>query len=361
MIESMDWTPDFTVGHLMEAVIQLHENDKKMFDSLIECDFISATNDLVMEAEEAEKENKAGNDTKIKTIGQKISDVLSAISKAIQKAAANFIAKITDLVKADKKIYETYKDVITIDALKDFKGIADFSFPKEMITSESIKSAENSSKFTAEFNSKVAKAEDREVIDSAYKEFEEKVKKEEESYNKLKEESFQDKVDFWKPTEQWQIKKMLESVSSASKTIKDIKTVATASIKALKLIQSDAKKAQFSFASKKGAEEIEVYKMKKLYDVASQNAKLHSKEFNTYTNVAAKQIAACRKAVILCGRYAKKGSKAEETATDTKGKSAKDDDVEVLHGEVVDDFKESMIMYALGESSDEYVFECLGY
>ena len=64
IIRNTDWTPDFRVGSMMEACIEIHENDAKMFDSLIECDFLSSQNYNVMTEADAEEANKTGNEVK---------------------------------------------------------------------------------------------------------------------------------------------------------------------------------------------------------------------------------------------------------------------------------------------------------
>ena len=100
--------------------------------------------------------------------------------------------------------------------------------------------------------------------------------------------------------------------------------------------------------SKNKNSEEEVYIAKKIYDVASASAKLFSKEFNAYSRMVSKQIAAFRKATIICGRAAAKQAKHDD-------KRAPEDDISILPK------SEAADIYVLGESSDEYVFECLGY
>ena len=343
LIESMDWTPDFSIGSVMEAVIQIHENDAKMFDSLIECDFISANNNSIMNEAEAEEANNSANETKANKIGDKIHAIIEAIKNFIQKAASNFIAKIVDLTKSDKKIYDTYKDVLKIENLKDFEGIKDFRFPKTMLNSDNIKSIDNVKNFSKEFVDKITRSDDIESIKDTYGKFETKCNEEVESFEKLEEESFE-AATTWKPSETWQIKRMLESVSTASSTIKEIKQTAAKTIAALKEFQASCKKAKIGIFAKKKAGDVEVYKMKTLYDIASKTTQLFSKEFGVYTRTATKQIAACRKATILCGRAAKKAVKGEDVNKTEENVN-----------------QESATMYVLGESSDAYVYECLAY
>ena len=151
---------------------------------------------------------------------------------------------------------------------------------------------------------------------------------------------FNNKEEKWTPTEEWQIESMLNGINNANKTINGIKNHAATIIGALKALRSEAKSAA---SNSKGKGEIEVYALNKLYSVSSETCNLFSKEFKVYISIAMKQIAAYRKAAILCGRYALKKSKGEAPATE----------VEVE--------QEAMLAWAIGESSDVYVAECLGY
>lgn len=333
--ENLELVPDPSLGHIMEACISIHENDAKMFDSLIELDFVSATNEgALLEAE--------GLAAKGEKILDKIKHLFEMVINFIKKAVANFIAKIIDLVKSDKKLYETYKDTLKLENLKGFPGIIDFAFPNAAFSKDSLDSTEKAKSFTKEFNTKVQREDTREAIDNAWEEFKKKFDTEKEAYNKkIEEVAFRKKEEKWRPTESWQLTAMANSVNNASQTIKDMKADAAKTIAALKELQADAKKNK-SNVNKADNGEVEVYKMKVLYDAASKTTKFYSKKFSTYTNIASKQIAAYRKAFILCGRYALKISKGEGA----KAEEAKN---------------EAAITYALGESSNEYVYECLGY
>ena len=56
-IEECAYDPEF--GDIMEAAIQIHENDQRMFDTLIGLDFASAVNESVMLEGDAEEANNA--------------------------------------------------------------------------------------------------------------------------------------------------------------------------------------------------------------------------------------------------------------------------------------------------------------
>lgn len=334
-VDSMDWTPDFSIGSTMEAAIQIHENDAKMFDSLIECDFISA-NDY-MSVNEAVTVNQA----KKNKIKEKIHAIFESIKNFIQKAASNLIAKIIDLVKSDKKIYESYKDVLTVDNLTNFGGIKDFAYPAAASGNELMGNFRN---VTDKFATAARKAESKAEIDNAYEVFNSEAVRLIKQLDAEVSFGFNEKVANWKPNYA-QITEMLGVVKNASSIIKGIKKHTAYIIGELKKLQSESKGI---VNSKNKNSEEEVYIAKKIYDVASASAKLFSKEFNAYSRMVSKQIAAFRKATIICGRAAAKQAKHDD-------KRAPEDDISILPK------SEAADIYVLGESSDEYVFECLGY
>lgn len=336
-IDSLDWTPDFSIGSALEAVIQIHENDARMFTSLIECDFASAARGG-MSFTEAVGVNQA----KKNKIKEKIHSIFEAIKNFIQKVSSNLIAKIIDLIKSDKKIYESYKDVLTTSNLKGFTGIRDFAYPianSAAVTGNGLMGDFRST--TDKFINAARKAETREQIDNAYEVFNSEavilIKKLDADVNA----GFEEKSTAFIPNAA-QISEMLGVVKNASETIKGIKKHTAYIIGELKKLQKESKAAIKSTGEDK---EEEVYIAKRIYDVASASCKLFSKEFNSYQRMISKQIAAFRKATIICGRYAAKYA---------KGNILQDDDS-------ISTKQESTIAQVLGEVSDDYVYECLGY
>ena len=89
----IELVPDSSFGDIMECNIQLCEHERMMFESLIELDFVSATNEAVLTEAEAEEKNKAADGEKKVKIGEKVAQVIDNAIAAIKKAFANFIAK----------------------------------------------------------------------------------------------------------------------------------------------------------------------------------------------------------------------------------------------------------------------------
>ena len=330
-IDESNYNPYF--GDIMETVIEIQENDQNMFDTLIECDFISAVNESVM-GEDATYLNEASDQKKGESIKDKIVSLFNKIINAIKQAAQNIIYKIGDILKTDKRLYNEYRHVLTMENLKGFKGIANFTLPKKRIDAESLKSVKVASQFTAEFNAAVLRADSKDAIDAVYAKFEEKVEAEEQTFKNLYKEEGNDPQATWMPTDP-ELKSCLAEMNSASETIKGIKTHSANVMAELNKLKSEAKSAKKSG----GNDAIEAYMLNKKYIAASKTCSLFSREFKAYTNTAIKQLAACRKVVIICGRYALKKSRG--------GKE------EVQHNSAID--------WAIGESSDLYVYETLGY
>ena len=358
LIESMDWTPDYNIGSVLELCIAINENDAKMFDTLIECDFVSANNNIVMEAEEAEQANSAADTTKKEKIGEKIAKIIKAVGEWLRKAASNAISKITELLHKDKKLVEMYGKTLTMDNLKNFKGIPDFDFPGEFTTKDGLAALSNSIKY---FAIDAQKAQVKERLDTVMEDFKKKIA---EAQSSVKDEIAKaglgagigfdteknkavnaNKGKTWMPTAD-QLKTIQHTVAAGSIIIGDIKKLTAEITKILTGLEKDAKKM---LGSGTKASEYEVYQAKVIYDFASTSCKELSKTFQLYNYALNKQLAAHRKAFIICGRFALKASKG--------GKDVEDVPVEKVEGEVV----EAATIYALGEASDMYVMEALGY
>lgn len=332
-IEETAVDPNF--AHMMEAAIQIHENDHKMFNALIECDFISAANEHVMLETEAIEANGAANESKFAAIKQKIHELIEKFIELIKKAAQNVTTKIIELTNSDKKLHEKYAKTLTAKNLEGFAGIPNFAYPKGNVLAGIIDKSKSTATFSA-FTVKVANAATREEIDGALAEFKTAIENEKSSFEKLSEEFFEAKVDKWIP-DGAQISKISNAVQFSNDTIKAVKTLAAKEISKLKEIQKEAKSGKVSFKDRKEAGELQVYKMNKLYEVASKICNTFSKEFSAYTNMAIKQVAAYRKAFIICGRYALAKANGKEVQ------------------------QEAMTIHMIGESSDLYVFESLCY
>lgn len=327
-------TPDFSVGDILESCIEIAENEHKMFNSVIECDFLEAANLLLEDGEAAEEKNEKNQEAKTTSFKQKLEIGVQKIIEAIKKAAANIIYKLNDLFKSDKKLVEQFGKNLTSANYSNFPGIADFAFPSKIVSLDDIK-AEEAEKFTEDFLGKV-EANPASALEELKKKSEERLT----ALDKLEEDNFGEKKEKWMPNKD-DLKLAVDTLTDgkANVLIKSIKEKANNTIKTLEDVKRNSR------ASKK--EEVAHAK----YQGAMIACNTFSKEFKAYTNLVIKQVAACRKALILCGRYANKG------ASDKDGSKESDEKIEKVEGEIV----ESAIMYALAEASDAYVYESLAF
>ena len=335
--EEFEYTPNDNLGSVIEAAIGLRENEHNMFNSLIELDFVSATNEATMLEADAEAANNAQNQSKLKAIIDKIEQLFETAIKTIQTAASNFIGKIKELLDRDKKIVEAYKN-IKVEDLKGFKGISNFAFPTGKIPD--LKSITNAESEMNKILDTIKNASDRDTVDQ-YAETA-KTKASEIKDSLKREDFFEKKVESFVPTQD-QLNRMIQEVTNAKDTVAEIKKLTTSTMSTLKATKSKARAAIHD-----SKEELEVYKAKTVYKASSELVNGYMKMFNEVTHVFTSQIAAYRKALIICGRYAKKGSNATSDVADDK----KENDTDVT---------ESVLLYSLAESSDDYVYGFFAY
>lgn len=333
--ESYD--PSNGISHMMEFVIQLDENDKQLFDSLIECDFLSATDSMMNEADELVAVKT--DEVKKNKIWEKIQIVLKKIKDAVIKAAQQLIYKINQLTKTDEKIYNAYKDVLKVENLKGFKGITNFAYPKADVNTQ-IDIVKDISSAAGKFSSAVGNAKTKEDVDNVFQNFESTLKNTEERLENLADEknstAFNDKVENFVPSDD-KLKYSLEIVKNGNEYIKQIKDMSKKCVGLVKDLETFAK----AVLKRKEENEVEIYKANKLSHMTSMSAKTLSRCFSAFTRRVTVCISAHRKVVILCGRYAAKYAKGGEEAA----KSSTNESLE----------------WFLAESSDAFVFEQFAY
>lgn len=336
IIESIENTDATGFRGLMETVIGIHENDYKMFNSIIECDFISATNTFMYESAEAEALNEGASQSKIEVVINKIKEVIDNVIGAIAKAAANFSKKIQEFFSIDKALVKKYDAIITPDNLAGFPGIKDFAYPAARMSAKYIN--DSAVKFAVGLVDKMKESEDRESVDELYgkitKYLDERI---ESSQKDLSTEGkyFQSQKASWIPT-QGEVSDIKHAVNDGKKYINEIKTAAATIIKELKDLKKSIMQERMKTSKRKDGEVV-VYRLNKAYKATSTICRVYTEIFRTQQNIAVKQLQAYRKAYLACGSYASKKSK------------GKIDEKEAAH--------ESVFYDCLGESSDIYVAE----
>ena len=324
-MENFELTPDFSIGCTLEAVLQMYENDAKMFDTLIECDFMEAENDFIMNESEAEVIKEAADKKKVSNIAEKIKMTIERFVEFIKKATANLIAKFVDLVKSDKKIVDQYRKTLTVENLKDFRGIANFAEPK-FINGQTIDVGfEEFARYVTEFINSLDGMGS--VVDSEnkFKETLDAFKEKAEAFTKQVEEKVnyvnvdKAKEDFWKFKTDSQIKNALDVLENSNKTTKDIKNNANriiASMKGMNFVYKFYGSKMMNEPMKNAGLYDVPANAKYGYDFTSSVVKGYSKLFNAYTKGLVREYGQIRKAIILCGRASAKAVKGVEEAVD---------------------------------------------
>lgn len=346
----IELVPDSSFGDIMECNIQLCEHERMMFESLIELDFVSATNEAVLTEAEAEEKNKAADGEKKVKIGEKVAQVIDNAIAAIKKAFANFIAKFQQI--SVDRVVKKYSDALKKDgALNGFKGIEDFAMPIGFAFSDIKYNSKKSEVEKSTRENIIGDIEDimvnindldscktaeevneamddiKNILDTSK---EDDTDKEDDisDYFKKKEASFipsqedvTSSIDFFQ--------KSPEKIRDAKKQVADITTI-------LNKIKREAKRER-----KIGNNELELAISKAKYDLVILLIKLINKGFKKEFEMAKKQIAAYRRLIVICGKYALKNGNSKSTDTNTSEEKVNN---------------ESALDYIIGESSDQYVY-----
>ena len=329
--------PDY--GSVMETVIQLHECDRKMFETLIEGDFMEATNNFTLDESTAMALNEENDEAKKAGIGSKIKKAIEFVIEKIKQAVAALVTKFEQVFKTDAKLIAKYKEAIGKADFAKFNGIKNFACPKEF---------NPDNKKTLLGDSEYVKA----LMDKNYEECKKVIDAKTEYLNsdEYKALFFNDSKDTWKP--EGDDVKAIISIMDHNSTIKKIKAQGQKAF-------ADAKKLESDLA--KDNKDVENASFQ--YKIASEGAKFVLASWNAYRAFSVEQLKAARKAFIILGRFALAGKKGEEE---------ENKNVEKVEGEVVSDEEkkaqdaarsqeEAAIDYILGDTSDVYIESVFGY
>lgn len=321
LIESMDDSNNFTETSLLEVSQIITEHENKMFNTLIELDFVSAMNEAG-EAKAEENKNDApaddkkeakseADDAKKKNILQKAKELLEKVWNAIKNAFLTFADKIRVLLNNDKKIVEKYVPALEKLSNEDFTN-----YGKEFEYYDGELAAPN-------FNiMSIASQVHKDDADEWIK-------------------NFKEKCDNFK----------------TGKLNKDIVGKAITVVKG-KLLDEFKKTAKAVTTNAnnvlKSTDEKD-----NLYQLAVAQAKAAKEGAAIFVNTAKRILADDRKILILAGKWALSGkkAKADEKREDMAKKSKEEgEDYENSFQSVSDSFD-----FALAEASDLYVMECLEF
>ena len=278
--------PDGKFHSAMELALESACNDMKMFESLIEMDFMEVSlGEASDEANGVAKEN----------IGQKIKKIISAAIERIKKFFSNAIAKVSNLFDKDKKLYAKYKDVFNAGKLKDFK-VTDYTPIKNVDPFDILdKMRDAMNKVQSIIN------KDSDVKAEVDKILKAEVFGEEGMEEVIKKMAFEDMMSGENFLPNDQIAIITDIIKDGKKSINRMKSRANKCIKYLKEIE----KVDFKNHSKDAKDDALVIE-KKRFDVANTFISQMSKTVSLAHNAMIKQLMTARKIWIAGGAFASK-------------------------------------------------------
>lgn len=308
-------------SHIMDMVLECERNDLKMFNAVINCDFVEAFAEAGITTLTEENTGEVKTEAK-KGIGKKIKEMFAKAIEQVKRFIATFIAKIKNLFANDAKLYKKYSANFTSNGVgykisnwTPLKSASDFNIISKPVV-DTYDSAVSS----------IEAASDSEAISTAISDAKKKMK--EFNYGKTAQDAFfGSKVDGEHPLTSAEITLINDVVKNSTRTVNKIKKDGDLAIKGLKEAQTNLKFEK----NQSDHDELSLAKINGKYKIANTFVSNYSKMLNAICNAYARYLAAARRAFVLAG---KKGSK-DDTASDATN--------------------ESVFDYILGEASDFYV------
>ena len=319
--ESIDSVGD----HIMEMVLENERNDMKMFNAVINYDFLEAYSEAGLATlNEAEGEG-AKTETK-KGIGKKIKEMFAKAMESIKRFISTFIAKVQNLFANDAKLYKQYSE--------NFKknGVGYKVTGWTPLLTPSFDDMFNKMSSILPNAASIDSAADTDAINKILDEAKKAMK--ETNVAKILEDAFfgkrpdkgSDEAENGHALTANEVTLIDDVVKTSKRAITQIKNIGDAAVKALKLEQQNLK------YEKNMAEhdDLSLAKINAKYKLASTTISLTSKYTSAACNMYARYLAIARKAFVQAGKKAA-GSENSSAVFD----------------------------FVLGEASDDYVAEAL--
>ena len=312
-------------GSILELAVDCERNNMRMFESVIEMDFLEAASlleaDIPWSAADKEFEAaKAGKQNTTKqSIWKKIKELVKTAIRKIKEFIANFIGKIKNLFANDQKLYATYIKYWKPENLKGFK-VTDYTpidaliNPEDMFEGVSIGTVDKMMEVIDKCGTKedIAKFSPKDHFSEFIKDFGEG------SYRELA-----NKTIFGKTISgETEFVSIPNQVNMIATYVKDAKFYIDNAKKLEKLATSvlnrSAKEIKYSKNDNMG--DLEVAKINAQYKAVSYVSSQMSKLCSAYTGATGSALARARRVFITGGKYAK--SKAEGKSTEATKESA---------------------------------------
>ena len=315
--------------HIMEMVLECERNDLRMFEAVINCDFIEAYNEAGIISINEDGENEAKNETK-KGVVQKIKELFKRAIEAVKRFVASAIAKIKNMFANDAKLYKTYienfdKNAVgyQMSAWRTLESDVDNASRDVLSRGMSAIQKDIANLDKASSNDEITK----------YVENTKKYLKGEDIAKEVDELFFGDKKETYKLTST-DVGIIKEVVKNSNRAISSVKAHGKHVINMLQNKQSELK-ADRTMADDK--DELALAKLNAKYKIAGMTIKYTNKALNAVYNAYARYLAQCRRAFVLAG---KKASAKEEQKNDQTVNASYD----FMLGEASNDFVERMLL-----------------
>lgn len=337
-LESFETFP----GNVLELAIESERNDMRMFESLIELDFLEASIVREAEGEEASKQTAENAEIAKKSIIAKIKEIVDKAIQWVSNAFAKLLTNLSRIISGDKKFIDKYSEKFTAENLKDFviPKYAPLIEWKEMKVSDLIGDAaveaceafeigENYSKEKALqcYQDVINKLFGDKGVAGAFETF----GKEEENYH----------------LDGAQIKVIMDVIKEGKKNFADVKLVAKGvktELEGLKKCNNVNKKIQ-----KDNSEEIAVLNGE--FAILNAAIKDVSVFVNAYTGAVSKRLSAARRVFISGVAFLNKQDKVAAKAAEAAKKGETNAAPETAEDKAV----EEAVNWLMGECSDAYV------
>lgn len=317
-------------SHIMEMVIESERNDLRMFEAVINCDFIEAYNEAGIISLTEESKEDAKEETK-KGIVQKIKDLFKKAIEAVKRFVASFIAKIKNMFANDAKLYKTYIENFEKNAvgykISGWRALGTdvdnearevlvrgrYGLQKDIANIDKADSNDAISKYVANTKKYFDEHDIASEVDDLF--FGEKSKNEHPLTK--------DEVDIIK-----------EVVKNSNRAISSVKMHGKHVLNSLENQRSELK-ADKTIADSK--DELVLAKLNAKYKIAGMSIKYTNKALSAVYNAYSRYLAQCRRAFVLAGKKAtaKKDQKKDQQANES---------YDFMLGEASNDYVEKMLL-----------------
>ena len=337
-----DETVNESAQSLLENMLYITESEGKMFDSLINIDFMDALNEADRPLSDQDEDSETGSgiapaldqDTMpeekkktlldvIKKIGEKIVTLLTDAWEAVKRAFGALASKLGQILGTNKGLVDKYGKVV-LDArnIADFEGVE--NFPQNIIKADDSANPRKYMNFTS-YLDRVKTVAEKEADDRTA--LIDELKKQVETTSKDIDEQYKQ---FYAPVEGTykpsvaDMQKFLDILSGK----KDLKATITASGKgsldAIDAVRKDAKEKLSQVENKLRQKQDQNYAAawKDFYTAAALLTKLVNITTQAHLRSVSTQVKAARKIVLAVGNFAIGVAKAGKPSDDVKAENA---------------------------------------